>query len=345
MQNALIELLPAACDEGASTSVGVLEVPEAGGDVGAPLPLIGVDAAMSRLIEMALATCASPQTRRVYGSRLATFIASGFPLNREGVALHIQRERDKGVSGSTLQGALAAIRKLVAEAEVRGLMSAADAAQIKGISAGKQHKTRAGLWLTVPQVRRLLDLPDRSSYWGKRDACLLSVLVGCGLRRAEMASLKWSHYQNREGRMCLVDVLGKGNKLRTVPVPTWANADVKAWHVASKEPEPNETGSGNGNRPREMRYVVAGMGADSMYERVQMYGARMGLPGLTPHDLRRTLAQMMRKSGAPLEQIQATLGHTSIETTATYLGSCLELGEGKASVDKIALQREEDDDE
>jgi integrase len=57
----------------------------------------------------------------------------------------------------------------------------------------------------------------------------VAVLAGCGLRREEVAGLRWSHLQQRSGRWCFVDVEGKGNKVRTVPVPDWAVKRLVQW--------------------------------------------------------------------------------------------------------------------
>ena len=54
---------------------------------------------------------------------------------------------------------------------------------------------------------------------------------------------------------------------------------------------------------------------------VTRYGTMIGVPSLAPHDLRRTLARLARDGGAPLESIQASLGHASIETTMRYIAS------------------------
>ena len=55
---------------------------------------------------------------------------------------------------------------------------------------------------------------------------------------------------------------------------------------------------------------------------VRLYGARIGVPGLNPHDLRRSFAKAARDNGCPLETVQASLGHASLNTTSTYLKSC-----------------------
>jgi integrase len=298
------------------------------------VPSKGAKANMDELIEMTLATCPSPETKRAYRTQLVKFIASGLPLNREGVAAYLQSERDRGGGSSTQVVAISAIRKLATEAQIRRLMTFEELGQIKSIKPGRQYKTRAGQWLTVDQAFAFLDLPDRSTYWGKRDAAILSLMLGCALRRAEMATMKWTHYQTREDRMCLVDFKGKGNKLRTVPVPLWAQEDVDAWKLAQLEPSPTPQAWGERHRPCNGEFIAGGMSGDALWQLVGAYGLKGG-HHLAPHDLRRSLAQMLRKSGAPLEQIQATLGHESIETTTLYLGSKLELERGKASVDQL----------
>jgi site-specific recombinase XerD len=299
---------------------------------------------MERLVELTVATCASPETRRMYGVQMRKFLATGLPLNREGVALHLQQQREAGKSPATILSAMSAIRKLVEEARVRGLLTPDEAEQIRSLHAGKLHKTRMGTWLTVAQVQQLGSLPDRASYWGKRDACLLACMIGCGLRRTEMATLKWDNYASRDGRMCFVDIMGKGQRRRTLPVPAWAQPDVDAWYSASRNPPDARDRAGNGGslqgahlRPRALEYVLGGISSDAIHDIVSWYGRQLGLD-IAPHDLRRTLAQMLRKAGAPLEQIQFTLGHSHVGTTVIYLGSKLELEPGLAAVDMIALQ-------
>ena len=71
---------------------------------------------------------------------------------------------------------------------------------------------------------------------------------------------------------------------------------------------------------------------------VREYGARIGLPKLAPHDLRRTCAKLCRAAGGDLEQIQFLLGHASIQTTERYLGSRQNLAE--AVNDRLGLEVE-----
>ena len=62
------------------------------------------------------------------------------------------------------------------------------------------------------------------------------------------------------------------------------------------------------------------MTAQSIFEAVRIYGAKIGVPELAPHDLRRTFAKLAHKGRAAPEQIQLSLGHASITTTEAYLG-------------------------
>lgn len=65
------------------------------------------------------------------------------------------------------------------------------------------------------------------------DRALLAVLIGCGLRRAEAASLSFEHVEQRDGRWVLVDLNGKRDKIRSVPMPNWTKAAIDAWSSAS----------------------------------------------------------------------------------------------------------------
>jgi len=77
------------------------------------------------------------------------------------------------------------------------------------------------------------------------------------------------------------------------------------------------------------------MTAQNVYAVVRAVSKAAGLEGIAPHDLRRTMAKMARAGGAPIEQIQQVLGHSSVRTTQLYLGLELELKPGLAATDFI----------
>jgi len=79
---------------------------------------------------------------------------------------------------STVNVRLAAMRKLVEEAQRNGREEAASLADVPNV---RQQGTRMGNWLTREQAKELLTVPDRSTLKGKRDYVVLALLVGCAL--------------------------------------------------------------------------------------------------------------------------------------------------------------------
>jgi site-specific recombinase XerD len=78
------------------------------------------------------------------------------------------------------------------------------------------------------------------------------------------------------------------------------------------------------------------MTAQGIWEVVQQYSP---VPNLAPHDLRRTFAKLSDKGGAPLAQIQKSLGHDSIDTTARYIGTTLDLQNAPSDFIKFDLSK------
>jgi site-specific recombinase XerD len=220
-----------------------------------------------------------------------------------------------GLAASSINVRLSAIRKLAAEAADNGWLAPEVAAAIARVKGAKRHGVKAGNWLTLDQAEQLLDLPHPKTRKGKRDRALLALLVGCGLRRQELAGLRIEDIQQRDGRWCIVDLAGKGNRVRTVPMPAWAKSAIDEWLAAAGF----STGLVLGAVNKGDRITGQGMSAQSIYEVVEGYGRKLGA-SLAPHDVRRTFAKLAHKGRAPLEQIQISLGHASIQTTERYLG-------------------------
>jgi site-specific recombinase XerD len=88
---------------------------------------------------------------------------------------------------------------------------------------------RLGNWLTVAEARALWQLPNPHTVKGKRDRAMLAVLLGCGLRRSELIHLELDHIQRREHHWAIVDLVGKGTHIRTVPMPEWVKLMLDEW--------------------------------------------------------------------------------------------------------------------
>lgn len=181
--------------------------------------------------------------------------------------------------------------------------------------------TKAHTWLNRAEVAQLLAAPDVSTKMGLRDWALLALLVGGGLRREEAARLMWSAIQ-RQGDRWVLEVSGKGNKNRIVPISQRMYDQLTQWRLV--------TGS-VGTIVRRVRkgdnVTDNGISLKSVNKIVAKCGMLIGRPELQPHDLRRTYAQIGLDHGIPIQQISILLGHSSILITQTYLNLELDLSE------------------
>lgn len=135
---------------------------------------------------------------------------------------------------STINVRLAAVRRLAYEAADTGLLSPELAAGIRRVKGAKRLGVRIGNWLTIEQARTLLQRPPLETVRGTRDRAILAVLIGCGLRRAELVGLRAEDFQIREEHWVIADLIGKGQHIRTVPVPAWAKRAVDEWATAAQ---------------------------------------------------------------------------------------------------------------
>jgi site-specific recombinase XerC len=103
---------------------------------------------------------------------------------------------------------------------------------------------RIGNWLTAEQGKHLLAVFDHDSLRGKPDYAMVAVLLGCGLRRAEVAGLAVERLQQREEHWVIADMVGKGGHVRTVPVPTWVKAPLRSLFLAGNDVTPEAGGRG-----------------------------------------------------------------------------------------------------
>jgi integrase len=279
-------------------------------------PENGLVEAQQRLRRMVLDSVPSPNSRRNYARALDDLFAfAGVrPLTRE--VLMEYRASIEVLAASTINVRLSAIRKMVSEARKNGMLSAEDAAHLTEIPNIRQKGTRLGNWLTKEQAKELLAVPDRSTLKGKRDYVILALLVGCALRRQELASLDVGTIQQREGRWVLADLEGKGRRIRTVAVPVWVKQGINAWMTAAGiEEGPLLRSIAKGGKMGESLSDWA------VWSVVEQSAQQIGIERFGAHDLRRTCAKLCRKSGGDLEQIKFLLGHSSIQTTERYLGS------------------------
>jgi integrase len=268
-----------------------------------------------------LDSVASPHTRRNYARALDDLFAfcASRPLSRS--LLMEWRSTMESLSPSTINVRLSAVRKMVEEARENGMLGVEEAASLTDIPNIRQKGTRLGNWLTREQAKELLAVPDRSTLKGKRDYVILALLVGCALRRNELAELDVETIQQREGRWVLADLEGKGRRIRTVAIPIWVKQGIDVWTTVAGIDKGrllrSVSKSGKVNRDTLSDWAV--------WSVVEQSSKQIGIEHFGAHDLRRTCAKLCRKNGGDLEQIKFLLGHSSIQTTERYLGSDQEI--------------------
>ncbi|MEP7133453.1 MAG: site-specific integrase [Chloroflexota bacterium] len=185
-----------------------------------------------------------------------------------------------------------------------------------------QHKgTKAHTWLSQKQVAQITALCG-DTLEGQRDWIVIGLLLGAGLRREELATLTFDALKQQPTKTGkprdVLQVTGKGAKDRVIPISEKLGTHLRTWR---------ETVNG-GYIARSLgmkKELGESMSAVAIFQLVNKYGNRIGIPELAPHDLRRTYAQLGYEAGIPITQISTLLGHSSVSTTQKYLNLSLDL--------------------
>jgi integrase len=289
-------------------------------------------------------TLRSPHSRRAYTLALRAFAAwveaerPSAPLTVELAQAYRRWFEAQPVGSQTGSGRvrsaasvnlfLTALRKYTDDLRRTGQLERIVAEDLRRERTQKGIGSTKGNWLSVAEARALLDAPLRAPAVhprrAQRDRALLAFLLGCALRRGEVAWVQVDSFELVEARWVLRNLIGKGLRRRTVPVPAWVKVHVDAWVEAA--------GLTSGPLFRNMRkggvVLDTPLADNAIWELVKTY-SQQAFPekkgGVAPHDLRRTCAHLCREEGGELEQIQALLGHSSIATTERYLGTVQKL--------------------
>src|SRR5687767_6716571 len=258
--------------------------------------------------------------QRTYDHAISEFVAwycsePRLAFNRTVVLRYRIHLEQRHYAPATINLRLAAVRRIAYEAADAGLLSPELAAGIRRVKGLRRIGVRLGNWLTPEQGRRLLAEADVATPRTRRDHAMLAMLIGCGLRRAELLALRLESIQLREDHWVIADLVGKAQHVRTVPIPTWVKNAIDAWTVAA--------GITHGVLFRAInkagRVWGDGMSPKVLWDVVRAAAGRANIDKLAPHDLRRTCARLCHLAGGELDQIQFLLGHVSIQTTERYL--------------------------
>lgn len=274
-----------------------------------------------RLIELVVNSVNSQLTRKAYRHALRCFIAwlaekPEPPTLCRALVYEYRTHLLESMSPSSINIALSAIRKLAKEAAYADLLSHKEADAITVVPNVPNRGRATGNWLSQEDMLRLLAQPDQSTHAGCRDFVLFTLLLGAGLRISECVALNRGQVRELNGRLVLADVLGKGKKLRTAPLPSWAWQTMAKWLLVAP---------GAPDGPLLRSYTPTGelngrLTIDGAYWIVKQYAAKLDIR-MAPHDLRRSFGRAAVRGGADVSQVQIALGHASLATTTRYLGT------------------------
>ena len=167
--------------------------------------------------------------------------------------------------------------------------------------------------LTVDEINKMIEVIDKSTPLGIRNAAIIDMMYSCGLRVSELVNLKLRHVFFDSD---FVRVFGKGNKERLVPLGSYAKKSVQAYikdyrgNKGIKEGE-EEIIFLNNRGARLTRIMIYNIVSNA----AKMAGIKRNI---SPHSLRHSFATHLLEGGADLRAIQEMLGHSSITTTEIY---------------------------
>src|SRR5271169_6946072 len=145
----------------------------------------------------------SPESKRGYQHAIDEFIQwyccsePRLSFNKTVVTRYRIFLENRQLAAGTINGRLAAVRRLAYEAADAGLLSPELAASIRRVKGARKLGVRLGNWLTTDEARRFWQSPSPDTIKGRRDRAILAILLGCGLRRRELADLEFTHLQRR----------------------------------------------------------------------------------------------------------------------------------------------------
>ena len=167
--------------------------------------------------------------------------------------------------------------------------------------------------LSVEEIDAMIAAVDRSTGEGERNVAMLETLYSCGLRVSELVGLKLTQIHPEEG---FLQVIGKGNKERLVPVGSRALKHIKLY-VNQVRVHVNIQSS-----QRDVVFLSKRGGAlsrQSVFLLIKGLALKTGVKkNISPHTFRHSFATHLVEAGADLRAVQEMLGHESITTTEIY---------------------------
>lgn len=163
--------------------------------------------------------------------------------------------------------------------------------------------------LSIEEIDSMIGSIDDSTQKGLRDRAILEVLYSCGLRVSELCDLRLGDLFFGEG---YIQVIGKGNKQRLVPVSTIARNRIQLYLEVRKDRRKKEEILFLSNRGTKLTRVM-------IFTIIKLAAQRVGITKkISPHTFRHSFATHLLEGGANIRQVQELLGHENILTTEIY---------------------------
>jgi len=293
----------------------------------APAPILPPET--ERLVALYLRTLTSPQTIKTYNTEIRLFVAyaagemgkklSG--LTAEDVSI-FREHLIKTYAAATAAKKLAVLRRFLIFTFMTGATTVNPEALRFFAKSPRVRTDPAYNVLTEDELQRMLNAARLDNY---RDYVMLAVMAGCGLREAETVGLKLSDFQDAGGDVVLLRVLGKGDKIRNVPISPDLWRLIQNYVLLSGR-------SLNSHTDARKPLLNSRVGKDkalttrSVQNIVKKYVRAAGITKpISPHSIRHTVGTNMAVNEAPLLVIQQFLGHSDPKTTMRYIRRADEL--------------------
>jgi site-specific recombinase XerD len=274
-----------------------------------------------RVIEQVTVRGSSPESHRIYRHALDSFLtwyraAQRGPFDQLLVQQYRTFLQRRKLAPGSINQQLTVLRRLGREAADARLVPPMVALHVSQVPNVPDRGVRLGKWLRREQAKRLVARPNIRTLKGLRDFAILGCILECGLRRNDVRDLTVHHLQEIEDRWVIVNLRGKGNRLRHVPVPPRVKFAIDAWL------EQGQISDGHIFRAVRKNNTVWGTGltTQTIWLIVDRYAREANLAHVAPHDLRRTFGRMCYDVAQDLKHVQELLGHASVQTTERYLG-------------------------
>jgi len=229
------------------------------------------------------------------------------------VILHVMSDLSaEGKSPATINVYLSALKGVAKEAWRKKLLNVEDYQHVKEIKRVKGSRTTKGRALDLDELNQLIDYcMMQDGVIAMRDAAVVALVYGAGLRRHEAANLMLSDLDVQSASL---RVIGKGNKERVNALHNRILEILDVWLIERGfEQGPLFLRARKGNR-----LINEPISGQTIYDIIIRRYKEAGLKRLTPHDLRRTFATKLLENGEDVFLVQDLMGHSSVETTKNY---------------------------